>query len=119
MGGIIKRVGKRLAGQPSRRGFIATLGRVAVGAAAVATGQDLAQQTEAAEPLQCCTGTPCSTTAPNTGPCPTGTTPYYTWYCAQKGGAGNRGMVHYYCTDCLYPNINVYACTYYGVRSGH
>src|SRR5690348_6393825 len=92
---FIKQISQRLAEQPSRRGFVATLGKVALGAAVAITGGSLAETAEATPNMRCCTGTPCSTSTPNIGPCPNGWNVGYAWICA-----GGGGHATWDCLDC-------------------
>jgi hypothetical protein len=92
---IIKWASKRLAGETSRRGFVSTLGKLAVGAAGLITASAFPRDTEAAQ-LQCCTGAACSSGSR----CPSGTTVGYTWSCGK-----------WLCNDCL-DSSNNYVCTY-------
>jgi hypothetical protein len=76
------------------------LGKLALSAAAVATGQGLfANGAEAAGgvPLHCCSGHACRRDG-----CPSGTKVKYTWSCG-----------HYFCHDCFHAvRRGRYACTY-------
>ena len=108
---IIKQIIKRLADRSSRRGFFSTMGKAALGAAALITGQGFfAQAAEAATPpLHCCTvgssGTVCSTTS-----CPPGTKISYTWHC---GHNNDRDQGDYYvCHDCHNIVTNKPVCVY-------
>jgi hypothetical protein len=86
---LIKQMSKRLAGETSRRGFAATIGKVVLGvASALAAGQSFLTQTAEAQQLQSCTGNPCPSNS-----CPPGTHVTYTWTCSSSG-------VTYYCNDC-------------------
>lgn len=103
----IKQLSERLSAQSSRGGFIAAMGKLALGAAAIASGQGLSQAFAAAQvspdgvPLYCCIGNGCPTNA-----CPSGTHIGYAWICCvTNGGSG------YYCDDCYNAN-NVLICTY-------
>ena len=53
----IKRLSERLASQTSRRGFFYTLGTVALGVAAVISGQGFLSQAAEAAPACCSSGT--------------------------------------------------------------
>jgi hypothetical protein len=82
----------------SRRGFLGTMGKVAVGAAAVVAGTAFAtQSTEAAGALHCCEGRACSFRG-----CYEGMALGYTWSCAG-----------YFCHDCFTDyGRGDYFCTY-------
>jgi hypothetical protein len=113
MDGLIKQLSERLAAQPSRRGFVSTLGKVALGAAVALKGSGMTDSAEAASSnMKCCTGTPCSTTAPNIGPCPNGWNVSYAWVCA----GGRFPHMTWDCLDCYDSNHN-YRCTYFALRT--
>lgn len=102
----MKRLTERLAMQSSRSTFLRTLGKAALGAAAIASGQGLNAALAASPdgvPLYCCSGSPCQSES-----CPGGGNPDYGWACC----VGNPGT-GYFCYDC--PSGCTYAvlgCTY-------
>jgi hypothetical protein len=120
---LIKRLCLRLAGPPpeqlpamravmladgavsesSRRGFFATMGKVAVGAAAVVAGVAIfSRPSEAASALHCCEGVAC----PFTG-CFHGMALGYTWSCAG-----------FFCHDCFTDfGQGQYFCTFTVARA--
>lgn len=89
----------------SRRGFIATMGKVAVGAAAAVAGTALfTRPSEAASAMHCCEGIAC----PFYG-CYHGMALGYTWSCAG-----------YFCHDCFTDyGRGQYYCTYTVARAVH
>lgn len=96
-------IAKEDAGSSSRRGFLRTVGKLTVGAAAVVTGTTLFNRpAEAATALHCCEGIACGFHG-----CVHGMAIGYTWSC---GG--------YFCHDCFtdYGNGNYY-CTYTVART--
>ena len=102
---IIKRLSERLSAHSSRRGFFSRMSKLALGAAAVLTGQNFFAQSAEAASLRCCTGTACATAS-----CPR-TAPYnlYTWSCGS-----------FFCHDCYSSGTScsgTYHCTYVA-RSG-
>lgn len=111
---MITRMGERLATGSSRRGFLGTMGKVAIGAAALAAGQGLGQATGASAAvspdlvsLACCGGS-YYVGCPNIG-CPNGT------YQVRRQNACCLGSNHwqYWCDDCYDVNYpNNYICTY-------
>jgi hypothetical protein len=108
---IIKKLSERMATQPSRRGFVATLSKIVLGMGVALTGASTSAPAVSAadDPnasLRCCTGTPCSPTH-NTGPCPRGQHIGYRWFCLT-----NNNQVVYTCVDC-YDSSDAYQCTYY------
>jgi hypothetical protein len=96
----MKRLSERLAGHSSRRGFFATMTKVALGAAAIVTGQGIFAQGAQAASLHCCEGIACAH-----GHCTGGTYIGYTWSCG-----------HYFCHDCFAGGG--YLCTYTVYRGG-
>ena len=89
---IARRVNARLAARPSRRGFVATVSKLAIGASAVAAG--LRAEEAAAQTIgdSCCTGaSPCPD---NTCPAEPGVKMRWSWYCTTRDGA------RYLCRDC-------------------
>ena len=87
----IKRLSERLASQTSRRGFFYTLGTVALGVAAVISGQGFLSQAAEAAPA-CCSSGSAGTCA--THSCPRGSSVKYTWRC------GVHGSAYTICHDC-------------------
>ena len=88
---IARRVNARLAARPSRRGVVATVSKLAIGASAVAAGlyaEEAASQTLGAS---CCTGARECTSADS---CERGTKMRWSWYCTTSDGT------RYLCQDC-------------------
>jgi len=106
---FIKRITERLSDKSPRRGFFAKAGKIALGAAAIITGQGIFTKVAEAAPY-CCTGA----ISCGIGHCPTGTSVQYTWTCGHPHDhdAGD----YYICHDCyqLYPYrlVCVYATTH-------
>jgi len=118
VGNIMNRLVDELAAGSSRRGFISTLGKVALGAAALAAGQGLDHAIADSETiplnvsLACCSGTGC----PNIG-CPSGTYESIpSEYCCCNTGydscAQNHNCWWYVCHVCNRISDNSYYCTY-------
>jgi hypothetical protein len=111
MNNIIKQIITRLADRSSRRGFFSTMGKAALGAAALITGQGFfAQAAEAATPpLHCCTvsggATACATTS-----CPSGTKIFYTWHCGHNNDHDTGD--YYICHDCNNILTGKHVCVY-------
>lgn len=84
----------------TRRGFIATLGKIAASAAAVVAGISLTKGGIAHAAPACCNGTACSRSS-----CPSGSSVTYTWTCCN--GVCNQAQT---CYDCW--SGSTYICTY-------
>jgi len=103
---IINHVSERLATESasSRRGFIGTLGKVALGAAAFVAGGESLVTAHAATPdnvsIACCSGNGC----PNLY-CPSGSSVQHLYRCCLCSN-----HIEYYCNDCY--NQFGYLCTY-------
>ena len=94
---IARRVNARWAARPSRRGFVATVSKLAIGASAVVAGlraEEAASQTIGAS---CCTGARECTSADS---CERGTKMRWSWYCYS-------GSTRYLCQDCNKGKRNV------------
>lgn len=102
---IIKQLSERLAARSSRRGFFAMMGKAALGAAAVVTGQSLFAQVAEAAPKCCTTGHATLGVCPTTS-CPPGTYQHYTWFCHNDGGT------RYTCHDCYSSTTQHLYCVY-------
>ncbi len=107
MDDLIRRISERLAGQPSRRGLFAGLGKLALGTAAALAAQSLfGHVADAAALLHCCDGKACADYL-----CPAGTSLKYTWSCGS-----------YFCHDCFSDTEKnakgkpKYVCTYSATR---
>jgi hypothetical protein len=107
MDDVLRRISERLARPSSRRGLVAGLGKLVVGAAAAVAAQSLfGHVAEAAALMHCCDGKACAHYA-----CPAGTHAGYTWSCG-----------HYFCHDCFSNTQKnsrgrwAYVCTYSLVR---
>jgi hypothetical protein len=103
MDDVLRRISEHMARPSSRRGLVAGLGKLVVGAAAAITAQSLfGHAAEAAALLRCCDGHACASYA-----CPAGTHAGYTWSCG-----------HYFCHDCFSNTQKnsrgrwAYVCTY-------
>jgi hypothetical protein len=105
---IIGKVSGRLAQGSSRRGFLATLGKLVVGTAAVAGGVALGPGAALAS-LGCCSGTDCQSLGYYG--CPPSSCVGYTWYCCANYDCSSRQTA---CNDC-YSGADcngAYQCTY-------
>lgn len=100
---FIKRLSERLSDQAPRRGFLSTMGKAALAAAALITGQDLLTQSAEAASLHCCTG---GSACPNYY-CPTGSRITYTWQCGHPAGGG-----YYICHDCTSYSTHRVVCIF-------
>lgn len=89
----------------TRRGFIATLGKIAAGAAAVVAGISLTGRGKVhAAGLTCCSGTACHGSS-----CPSGSSVgYNNWVCCDGSGC-NTGER---CSDCYSNSSGAYVCTF-------
>ena len=111
---LVRRVSEHLAAQPSRRGILATVTKLGIGAGTILA--DLRRQGDAAAQGDycqvagsCCLGS-CDETAQlacadsaNTGKCPNGYKKRYQWFCNNNG---TREL----CLDC-YNSQRKYGCT--------
>lgn len=106
MDNLIKRLSERLADQSSRRGFLSKVGKAAIGAAVLITGQDLfSLEAEAATTLHCCTAG--RNGACTNYYCPQGSRITYTWHCGHPAGGG-----YYICHDCYSWTTNRLVCVF-------
>jgi hypothetical protein len=87
----IKRISEGVASHSSRRGFLSTMGKAVLGAAAIIGGQGLFAQAAEASPA-CCTNGGTYTCYNHT--CPSGSWVQYTWRC------GVTSCHYYVCHDC-------------------
>jgi hypothetical protein len=94
MSDIIDRVTERVTQRHSRKGFLGTMGKVAIGATAVLTGGAAALVTVGTAAADCCgISNYCS------GGCPSGTNVQTTSYCCPSPGCGSKYSA---CISCLY-----------------
>jgi hypothetical protein len=97
----IEELTSKIAAEPvTRRGFFATLGKIAASAAAVVAGISLTNGGIANAAGYCCQGTACSGSR-----CPSGCSVQYTWVCCD--GVCNQAVT---CYDCYCGGH--YNCTY-------
>jgi hypothetical protein len=100
---LISRMSERLASRRSRRGFIVTVGKLALGVAGAATGVGVAKSAFA-DALGCCFGAPGCASAS----CPAGThVGPYTWLCCPSGDCF-KGR----CYDCYDNSSGTLTCVY-------
>ncbi len=108
---IVYQVSERLAAASSRRGFMSIVGKVALGAAAIAAGQGLGEARAAGVSpdnvsIACCSGVGCQNLY-----CPAGSHYQYNWQCCLASNC-----FKYQCNDCYYdagnPNGTGYECTF-------
>lgn len=102
---IIKQMSERLADRSSRRGFFSTMGKFALGVAAVISGQSFFAQVAEAAPKCCTLGHATFGVCP-TNSCPEGTYQHYTWLCHNDGGTT------YTCHDCYSSRTHHLYCVY-------
>ncbi len=115
---FLNRLSKDIEARSSRRGFIATMGKVAAGIAAVMAGGDIFSNSLAhatTDSLLCCTGKQCSQDQ-----CPSGSTVTYTWCCPYQapgyGSPNSPNCIPVLCNDCYAGKT--YICTYATDGSG-
>src|ERR1700694_3788861 len=94
MSRIVNQLSQRLATNSTSRGFLATLGKVALGAAALSVGSNLTTASAGPPPPDsgCCVGTNCNSSNNCPGGCPYNN---YTWVCCDSGGT------YLDCHDCF------------------
>jgi hypothetical protein len=100
---LVRRVSEQLAAQPSRRGIVSAVAKLAAVAGVALAG--LRHPGEAAAQAiegTCCTGRVCQ---PNGATCPGGTKKHYQWFCNYQP-TGERHL----CRDC-FSRSNGYECT--------
>jgi hypothetical protein len=89
---IVERIVNRMQRRQSRRGFLATCGKVSLAIGAALAGVHLTPRRTYADP--CCGGNPCGNCPPTPG-CPPGTSvqgvPYV---CCDTGHVGSTNTVH-------------------------
>jgi hypothetical protein len=105
---IVKKLSERLAEQSSRRGFVAKLSKIALGAGVALAGASASSSSASAADtpdasLACCTGTPGQAIH---GPCAQGQYVHYRWFCLTP-----NEQVVFRCVDCW--SSGSYVCTYF------
>jgi hypothetical protein len=87
---LVRRVSEQLAAQPSRRGIVSAMAKLAAGTGAVIASLRGPDAAGAQVGNSCCTGAP----GCKGNKCPPHSRPRWSWYCEGSGGA------RFHCRDC-------------------